>query len=99
MENIKKFSSKGISITREDYESLPLPMYAYEFNDEQMQTLVENIANSLCAYYGYTEKDNMRLFGKSIETIEENDFDDAFWIEMEECAVTMGMRYYSDINK
>ena len=60
MENIKKFSSKGISITREDYESLPLPMYAYEFNDEQMQTLVENIANSLCAYYGYTEKDRTR---------------------------------------
>lgn len=41
----------------------------------------------------------MRLFGKPIETNEENDFDDAFWIEMEECAVAMGMRYYSDIKK
>lgn len=52
MENIKKFSSKGISITREDYESLPLPMCAYEFNDEQMQTLVENIAKSRISLQG-----------------------------------------------
>ena len=39
----KEFSHKGIVITRGDYESMPCPMYAHEFNDEQMEELVEYI--------------------------------------------------------
>ena len=51
----KEFSHKGIVITRGDYESMPCPMYAHEFNDEQMEELVEYIYDTLRVCYGYDE--------------------------------------------
>ena len=39
----KEFSHKGIVITRGDYESMPCPMYAHEFNDGKMKELVKYI--------------------------------------------------------
>ena len=91
----KEFISGGVVITRNDYESMPCPMYAREFTDEQMQELANQTANILSAQYGYNEYEISCLKEDSQEM---EDFEDAFWREMEECAVAMGMRYYEDMS-
>lgn len=91
----QEFTSNGITLSREDYESLPCAMYATEFTDEQMQELVEKTANVLSSQYGYNEYEISCLKEDSQEL---EDYYDAFWREMEECAVAMGMRYYEDMS-
>ena len=90
-----EFVSGGIGITREDYESLPCAMYAMEFTNAQMQELVEKIANVLSSQYGYTEYEISCLEEDSQEL---EDYYDAFWREMENAALDMGMRYYEDMS-
>jgi archaellum biogenesis protein FlaJ (TadC family) len=90
-----EFVSGGVGITREDYESLPCAMYAMEFTDDQMQELVDRIANVLSSQYGYNEYEISCLEEDSQEL---EDYYDAFWREMENAALDMGMRYYEDIS-
>ena len=90
----KEFTSNGVILSREDYESMPCAMYAMEFTDEQMQELVEKTANVLSAQYGYTEHEISCLEEDSQEL---EDYYDAFWREMENIALDMGMRYYEDM--
>lgn len=90
-----EFVSGGVGITREDYESMPCAMYAMEFTDDQMQELVNRVADVLSSQYGYTEYEISCLEEGSQEL---EDYYDAFWREMEECAVAMGMRYYEDMS-
>lgn len=90
-----EFVSGGVGITREDYESLPCAMYAMEFTNAQMQELVEKIANVLSSQYGYTEYEISCLEEDSQEL---EDYYDAFWREMENAALDMGMRYYEDMS-
>ena len=91
----KEFTSNGVVISREDYESMPCAMYAMEFTDAQMQELVEKIANVLSSQYGYTEYEISCLEEDSQEL---EDYYDAFWREMENIAIDMGMRYYEDMS-
>ena len=93
----KEFVSGAVLITREDYESMPSPMYALEFNDKKMQALANNIAETLKVQHGYGEAE--------IEDVTENGtdddiefFDNTFWRVMESCAIEMGMRYYEDMD-
>lgn len=74
------------SINREMYETMPMPLAAHKFSDEQMQTLAENIASELCIYNFDIESPYY-----------EDEVDDAFWKEAELCAVHMGMQYYDDL--
>lgn len=90
-----EFVSGGVGITREDYESLPCAMYAMEFTNAQMQELVDKIANVLSSQYGYTEYEISCLEEDSQEL---EDYYDAFWREMENVAIEMGMRYYEDMS-
>ena len=90
----KEFKSGGIVITREDYESMPCPMCATEFSDEQMQELADRIADIMSSQWGYNEYEISCLEEDSDEM---EDFNTALWQEMEETAVYMGMRYYEDI--
>ena len=89
------FVSGGVGITREDYESMPCAMYAMEFTDAQMQELVDRIANVLSSQYGYNEYEISCLKEDSQEL---EDYYDAFWREMENIALDMGMRYYEDMD-
>ena len=96
------FQINGLDIvSRGDYESMPCPMYAGEFDDDQMQDLAETIYLALHNGYGYgLDVDN--YFSNSNLMMETNpylyeDIDDAFWKEMEDIAVAMGMRYYEDM--
>ena len=91
----KEFVSGGVGITREDYESLPCAMYAMEFTDDQMQELVNRVADVLSSQYGYNEYEISCLEEDSQEM---EDYYDAFWREMENAALDMGMRYYEDMS-
>ena len=91
----KEFVSGGVGITREDYESMPCAMYAMEFTDDQMQELVNRVADVLSSQYGYTEYEISCLEEDSQEL---EDYYEAFWREMEDIALDMGMRYYEDMS-
>ena len=90
----QEFVCGSMSITREDYESMPCAMFATEFNDKQMQEIVNKLHDVLTFQYGYTEHEISNLEDGSAEM---EDYDNAFWREMENIAVDMGMRYYDDM--
>ena len=91
----KEFTSNGVVLSREDYESMPCAMYAMEFTDNQMQELVNGVADVLSSQYGYTEYEISCLEEDSQEL---EDYYEAFWREMENIALDMGMRYYEDMS-
>ena len=94
----KHFKVNGLNIIcRMDYESMPCPMYATEFTDEQMQDLAETIYLTLCNY-GFEKEDLESFFTEpDLNYPYLEDIDSAFWNEMEIIAVNMGMRYYEDM--
>lgn len=83
-------------ISRDDYESLPCPMYAMEFTDESMQILANYIYNDLIRLFPHN-KVNDYFSNKDFREI--NDVDTKFWQVMEKIACAMGMRYYEDMIK
>jgi hypothetical protein len=76
---------QNFTISRSDYESMPDPMKTDGFDDEKMKELAKTIGVEL-------KKWN---FDKESEYYED-EVEGAFWREMEECAVAMGMTYYED---
>ena len=87
----KQFTSSNgyVTISRGDYYSFPCPMCAGDFNDEKMQKLADTIGNVLENEYRYTKEE--------ITDEENEDCQDALWKEIEDCALTMGMKYLEDI--
>ena len=93
------FKHLGLDIiSRGDYEGLPIPMYAGEFDDSQMRELAEKIYLCLTNEYRYTDKELEKYFNDQTAN-KDDELDDAFWREMEEIAVQMGMRYYEDMTE
>lgn len=91
------FQCLGLDIvSRGDYESMSCPMYAGEFDDEKMTELARLIYQMLNSNYRYTDRELEKYFNNPSANINE-DLDMAFWREMEEIAVQMGMRYYEDM--
>ena len=89
----KQFSCGGVDVVcRLDYESLPIPMKASEFTDEQMQELANTIYNTLQVVYGFDSNELKEYFTKG----EGEKCSMRFWEEMETIAVSMGMAYYED---
>jgi hypothetical protein len=91
------FHSNGIKICRRDYEHFSDPLCARNFSDKQMQQLADNIAYELMYKYGYSESEIRRMFDK-YTTDECNNFNDLATQIIEECALDMGMVYYSDLD-
>lgn len=96
----KYFEVNGMPIvSRLDYEGLPCAMYGMEFSDEKMQRLADLIYNSLSVNYRIEDKTLKEYFSENRDNVEDvEDIDNAFWREMEECAVYLGMRYYEDMS-
>lgn len=93
------FKHLGLDIiSRGDYEGLPIPMYAGEFDDSQMRKLAEKIYLCLTNEYRYTDRELEKYFNDQTAN-KDDELDDAFWKEMEEIAVKMGMRYYEDMTE
>jgi hypothetical protein len=92
----RMFYSNGLPIVcRGDYESLPIPMYATEIDDDNMVLLAKLIFDMLHIQYGYSISELESYFGT--HTNNDEDLDTAYWREMEECAISIGMRYYEDM--
>lgn len=77
---------KLATISRADYENMPSAMMAKDWTDEQMQELADDITREL-SQYSFDVTSNYY----------EEDLEEAFWKEMENCAVRLGMKYYEDI--
>ena len=91
------FQCLGLDIvSRGDYEGMSLPMYAGEFDDDKMTELAEKIYLCLTNEYGYTDRELEKYFNDMSANVDE-DLDMAFWREMENIAVNMGMRYYENM--
>lgn len=99
----KEFTYKGISITRYDYESLPSPMAASKFSDEQMQEIAKDIYFEL-VNRGWDEKE----IQKYVNNVDDYELPDAemriadkirsdWWAAMEDVARYHGMEYYEDL--
>lgn len=74
------------TITRNDYESFPCAMVAYNWTDEQMEELAKEVGEEL---EGYAEwYDDLDCEG----------YEEDFWIAMENIAVRKGMQYYEDLS-
>jgi hypothetical protein len=73
--------NEHFSITRDDYESFPCAMIAFNWSDEEMEKLAKQIEKELAPYDE-----------EYAEGCEED-----FWATMENVAVRMGMQYYEDL--
>lgn len=101
--NVKPFYANGVIIVcRGDYENMACPMYATEFDDSKMQDLAEEIYLALTTCYYFNESSVDEYFQHPSDLAWEDtelydDIDTAFWTEMENIALEMGMRYYEDM--
>lgn len=92
------FKCLGLNIvSRGDYESMPAPMYAGEFDDDKMTELAERIYLCLSNEYSYSKENLEKYFNIKPNDLIDDDLDIAFWREMENIAIEMGMRYYEDM--
>lgn len=83
------------TVTRGDYESLPIPLCAWRWTDEQMKALADAIAMSFDYEHYYTE---LIEDGTDAETAFEC-ANNEWWKAMEDCAIELGMRYYDDFTE
>lgn len=103
----KEFKFKGVTLTRQDYESMPCAMFATELNDEEMQKIAKETYEWLISIgweeaqvSKYLEDRTKSLEGMKTEEIIEADAIEAdFWKYMEKVAIENGMRYYEDIEE
>lgn len=92
------FQCLGLDIiSRGDYECMACPMYAGEFDDNEMTELAEKIYLCLSNEYNYSNEDLEKYFNYNPNDLIDYDLDMAFWREMENIAIKMGMRYYEDM--
>ena len=95
------FKCLGLDIvSRGHYEGMPAPMYAGEFDDDQMTELAERIYLCLSNEYSYSKEDLEKYFNNNNPNpndLIDYDLDMVFWREMENIAIEMGMRYYEDM--
>lgn len=87
----KEFTSDNglLTLTRRDYYSIPIPMEASQFNDSQMQELVNTIAVHLDRDYRFTKED--------IDDVDNDHAQDVLWELIESVAISMGMEYCEDV--
>ena len=103
----KEFKFKGVTVTRQDYESMPCAMFATELNDGEMQKIAKETYEWLISigwedaqvskYLEDRTKSLERM--KTEEQIEADAIEADFWKYMEKAAVENGMRYYEDIGE
>lgn len=76
-----KIGFMDYTISRADYECMPMPMDTCGFDDEKMQSLADDIGLS------------MRT--RNLDTDNKDKIDEVFWEEMENSAIEFGMTYYN----
>lgn len=96
----KEFKSNaGLVITRSLFDKLPIPMCAYEFSDDQMEDLVDDIELHLRISRGYNDDDikdllsDIKIF-PNYEVVFRKRYKE-FLDTLEASANIVGMRYYA----
>lgn len=82
----KEFTCGKTTITRGDYEGLPLPMKTLSLSDNDMSKLAESIEHQMKSYQDWV-KDGV---------MSEEDYQDRWWGVMEDCGLKFGMTYYDE---
>lgn len=103
----KEFKFKGVTVTRQDYESMPCAMLATDLNDVEMQKISKEAYEWLISIgwedaqvSKYLEDRTKSLEGmKTEEQIEADAIEEDFWWAIEKAAIDNGMRYYEDIKE
>ena len=103
----KEFRYNGVTVTRQDYESMPCSMFATELSDEVMQKIAKETYEWLISIgwedaqvSKYLADRTKSLEGmKTEEQIEADAIEADFWKYMEKVAIENGMRYYEDIEE
>lgn len=97
----KEFSCGGVTLTRQDYESMPCPMCAAGVDDATMQKIAED-AHGYLIGIGWEQRqvDKYLAPGVAVSDFEGADEIEAdaitadYWRFMEKAAIENGMRYY-----
>lgn len=103
----KEFSHNGVTITRDDFESMPCPMFAKELGDDVMQKIAKAAYEYLIGI-GWEDSQVSKYLGDrkkkasefdSTEVIELDAIEADFWSFIEKAAIENGMKYYEDIKE
>lgn len=102
----KEFSFGGVTLTRQDYESMPCPMCAEGVDDATMQKIAECTHGYLIGI-GWEQRQVDRYLapGAAVSDFEGADEIEAdaitadYWRFMEKAAIENGMRYYEDMEE
>lgn len=86
----KEFTSNNglITLSRADYYSFPIPLEASQFDDDEMQELVDTIATRLKRDYRITK-----------EELDNENNQEVLWELIETIALDMGMEYCDEVAK
>jgi hypothetical protein len=80
----KIFTCGNTTISREDYESMLMPMNTSSLSDEDMQRLAEAIEYEMSRWKEWLDNGD----------ISQDTYDEQWWIVFGECGLNFGMSYY-----
>ena len=82
----KEFTSGNTTITRCDYEDMPVPMNTSSLSDDEMQRLAEAIEEEMYRWKEWLDNGD----------VNQDQYDEACWESMEHLGLAFGMTYYED---
>lgn len=82
----KIFTCGNTTISREDYECMPMPMDTSSLSDDDMQRLAEAIEYEMSRWKEWLDNGD----------ISQDKYDQQWWRIFEECGLNFGMTYYED---
>lgn len=82
----KEFICGNTTITRAEYENMPIPMNTSSLTDEDMQELAERIEYEMSEWQDWLEQGD----------VTQERYDEQWWSIMEELGVAFGITYYED---
>lgn len=83
MEDFKEFTCGNTTISREDYECMPIPMDTSSLSDDDMQRLAEAIEYEMSRWKEWLDNGD----------ISQDTYDQQWWVTMEELGYNFGIRY------
>lgn len=99
----RAFRFNGVTLTRQDYESMPCSMFATELSDKVMQKIAKETYEWLISN-GWEDAQISKYLGDDVgkmrhKSNEAYAIEADYWKFMEKAAIENGMRYYEDIGE
>lgn len=85
----KEFKCRNSTISRGKLEGLPCPFYTAELTDEQMQTIIDETDAET--------RSRWRISPVQFIDFDNEEYDDAWWEELEKAVLRQNVPYYEDI--